>query len=281
MASLTVIGFASGSPQSQAAMTRIARDHRLAAIVVPPPHGGVRHKMRRLLRQTADPIARLGAPLIAAAEVGRFRPDIIIVASFPSIIPAATLALARIGALNFHMSLLPRHRGPDPIFWTYWHDDREAGVTIHWMAGRIDGGDIVAQTTLPLARGRASRDLYMHLTSCGTDLLAGVLGQIASGDPTSRPQDETQATYESAADIARARVPFAQWPAERVWHVLSGLGDQRSDLIADSTGRQLAHGRAAHYRITSEVEPGRITVIDARYELHCSDGIVTVERCPQ
>jgi methionyl-tRNA formyltransferase len=281
MASLRVVGFASGSPQSQAAMAQIARDHRLAAIVVPAARGGLRQKMRRLLRRTADPLAQLGAPLIAAAEVERFRPDIIVIASFPRIIPAATIALARIGALNFHMSVLPRHRGPDPIFWTYWHDDCEAGVTIHWMTGRIDGGDIVAQTTLPLARGRASRDLYMHLTSCGTDLLAGVLAQIASGDSTSRSQDETQATYESAADIAGARVPFAQWPAERVWHVLSGLGDQRSNLIADSTGRQLAHGRAAHYHITSEVEPGRMTVTDARYELHCSDGIVTVERRPQ
>ena len=37
MASLTIVGFASGSPLSQMAMARIARDHRLAAIVGPPP----------------------------------------------------------------------------------------------------------------------------------------------------------------------------------------------------------------------------------------------------
>jgi methionyl-tRNA formyltransferase len=280
MASLTVVGFASGSPQSQAAMARIARDHRLAAIVVPPPRGGLRQKMRRLLGRTADPLAQLGAPLIAAAEVVRFRPDVMVVASFPRIIPAATLAVARIGALNLHMSLLPRHRGPDPIFWTYWDDDREAGVTIHWINQRIDAGDIVTQRSVPLERGRASRDLYMHLTSCGAELLAGTLAQIASGDPPRRRQDEMQATYESAADIAGARVPFAQWSAERVWHVLSGLGDQRSGLIADPSGRQLAHGRAVHYRITGEGEPGRITMIDAGYQVHCSDGTVTVERRP-
>jgi methionyl-tRNA formyltransferase len=281
MASLTVVGFASGSPQSQAAMARIARDHRLAAIVVPPSHRGLRERMRHLLKRTEDPLAQLDAPLIAVTEVERFHPDIIVVASFPRIIPAGTLMAARIGALNVHMSLLPRHRGPDPIFWTYWDDDREAGVTIHWINQRIDAGEIVAQRSLPLERGRASRNLYLHLTSCGAELLASVLAQVASGDTPSRPQDERQATYESTADIAGARIPFAKWSAERVWHVLSGLGDQRSGLIADSAGRQLAHGRAAHYRITEQGEPGRIIVIDAGYEVHCCDGTVTVERRPQ
>jgi len=277
MASLTVVGFASGSPQSHAAMAHIASECRLAAIVMPPERGGLR-KMRRLFGRTANQLAQLGAPLIALTEVERFRPDIIVVASFPQIIPSGTLAAARLGALNVHMSLLPRHRGPDPIFWTYWDDDSEAGVTIHWMSQRIDAGDIVAQKSLPLERGRASRDLYMQLTSCGAELLANVLAQIASGGAPSWPQDETQATYESAADIAGARVPFAKWSAERVWHVLSGLGDQRSGLIADSSGRQLAHGRAAHYRITGDSEPGRITVIDTGYTLHCRDGTVSVER---
>jgi methionyl-tRNA formyltransferase len=278
MASLTVVGFASGSPQSQMAMARIARDHRLAAIVVPRPRGGLRQRLRRVLGRGANPLTRFGVSLITAAEVERYRPDVIVVASFPRIIPAATLAAARIGALNMHMSLLPRHRGPDPLFWTYWDDDRDAGMTIHWMDERIDAGDIVAQEPLALARGRASRELYMQLAACGAELLAGVLAQVAAGNAPRRPQEEGRATYESAADIARARIPFAQWPAERVWHVLRGLGDQRSGLLSDAAGRQLAHGRATRYRIAGEVEPGRIAIVDAGFEVHCRDGIVAVDR---
>jgi methionyl-tRNA formyltransferase len=278
MVSLNIVGFASGSPLSQMAMARLARDHRLAAIVGPPARKKLLHRLRRAWRGSSDPLADFGVPLIDASEVGRYKPDVIVVASFPRIIPAANLATARIGALNMHASALPRHRGVDPIFWTYWDNDREAAMSIHWINERVDAGDIAAQKLLPLARGRPSRELYMELAAIGVELLADVLEHVSSGHVPRQPQDESRATYESAADIARARIPFAQWPAERVWHVLSGLGDQRSGLVADARGQTLANGRATHYRNTSDIEPGRIAIGDTECELHCSDGVVMVER---
>ena len=278
MASLTIVGFASGSPLSQMAMARIARDHRLAAIVGPPAPGGVLRKLARSLRRRKNPLAALGVPLIEAGEVGRHKPDVIVVASFPRIIPASVLATARVGALNMHASALPRHRGVDGIFGTYWDDDREAAMTIHWINDRVDAGDIAAQKSIPLARGRPSRELYMELAAIGVELLSGVLRQVSAGQLPRQQQDESRATYQSAAYIARARIPLAQWPAERVWHVLSGLGDQRSGLVADGAGQPLMHGRAMHYRLAPDVEPGRVAAAGAGFELHCSDGIVTVER---
>ena len=278
MVSLNIVGFASGSPLSQMAMARLARDHRLAAIVGPPPPKALLRRLRNAWRGSSGPLADLGAPLVDASEVERYKPDVIVVASFPRIIPAATLATARIGALNMHASALPRHRGIDPIFWTYWDDDRDAAMSIHWINERVDAGDIAAQKSLQLARGRPSRELYMELAAIGVELLAGVLEEISQSQMPRQPQDETLATYESAADMARARIPFARWPAERVWHVLSGLGDQRSGLVADANGQTLANGRATHYRNTGDVEPGRIAMGNVTYELHCSDGVVTVER---
>jgi methionyl-tRNA formyltransferase len=280
MASLTIVGFASGSPLSQMAMARIGRDHRLAAIVGPPSPGGPLRKLARVLLRRKNPLAGFGVPLIEASEVGRFKPDVIVVASFPRIIPASVLAAARVGALNMHASALPRHRGVDGIFGTYWDDDREAAMTIHWINERIDAGDIAAQQSIPLARGRPSRELYMELAAIGVELLAGVLQQVSSGQIPRQKQDESRATYESAADIARACIPLAQWPAERVWHVLSGLGDQRSGLVVDAAGQPLMHGRATHYRLAEDIEPGHIAAADAGFELHCRDGIVTVERRP-
>lgn len=278
MTPLTIVGFASGSPLSQLAMARLARDHRLVAIVAPPRRGGVLRKLVRALRGRKDPLAAFGVPLIDAGEVARFEPDVIVVASFPRIIPPAVLAIPRFGALNMHASALPRHRGVDGIFGTYWDDEPEAAITTHWIDARIDAGDIAAQQSIPLARGRPSRELYMELAEIGVELLAGVLEQVSSGHIPRRKQDESRASYRSAADIARARVPFAEWPAERVWHVLSGLGDQRSGLVNDAAGQPLAHGRATHYRLAADAEPGRISNTDTGYELHCRDGIVTLER---
>ena len=277
MPALNIVGFASGSPLSQMAMRNIARDHRLAAVVVPPLPGGPFRKLVRALRGRKNPLAALGVPLIGIDEVGQFKPDLIVVASFPRIIPKSVLATAHLGALNMHASALPRHRGVDGIFGTYWDDDPDAAMTIHWINERIDAGDIAAQKSVPLARGRPSRELYMELAAIGVELLAGVLDQAAAGRFPRQTQDESRASYRSAADIAGARIPFAEWPAERVWHVLSGLGDQRSGLVADAAGRPLMHGRAARYCLTSEVKPGHIAAVDAGFELHCMNGIVTVE----
>lgn len=278
MASLTVVGFASGSPLSQMAMAHLARDYRLAAIVTPPSRDGRLRGLARSLLGRRNPLAELGVPLIDVGDVGKFKSDVIVVASFPRIIPASVLAAARFGALNMHASALPRHRGVDGIFGTYFDDDGDAAMTIHWINDRIDGGDIASQQSIPLLRGRPSRELYMELAALGVELLSGVLEQVSAGHLPRRAQDESNASYRSAADIARARIPFTEWPAERVWHVLSGLGDQRSGLVNDAAGAPLVHGRATQFRLCAPEEPGRISVAEEHYELHCRDGIVTLQR---
>src|SRR5260370_8308382 len=66
-------------------------------------------------------------------------------ASCDQILTAQTLAVPTRGWLNVHPSLLPRHRGPEPIYWTIVNGDREAGITVHQTVPRIDAGPILAQ----------------------------------------------------------------------------------------------------------------------------------------
>lgn len=54
-----------------------------------------------------------------AAMIAPMRPDLIISAGFRWHIPQDTLAVPRMGAINLHPSLLPRHRGPHPLEWTF------------------------------------------------------------------------------------------------------------------------------------------------------------------
>ena len=81
------------------------------------------------------------------------RPDLLCVASFPWLLAPALLAIPRLGAVNVHTALLPRHRGPLPLFWIYHADDRETGVTVHWMIEQADAGAIIRQSAFPLPRG--------------------------------------------------------------------------------------------------------------------------------
>src|SRR4051812_26389897 len=100
MAALTVVGFASGSPFSQMAMAAVARHQRLVGVVVPQPRSGLIRRLGRVMGRTQGALDSLGVPLLSARQAEGVRPDLIVVASFQSIVPAATLASARLGALN-------------------------------------------------------------------------------------------------------------------------------------------------------------------------------------
>src|SRR5947207_4803135 len=75
--------------------------------------------------------------------------DLICIASFPRIVPPSILARAAHGGLNVHAALLPKHRGPDPLFWTFFDFDEVTGVTVHWIDAGVDSGDSVAQRAWP------------------------------------------------------------------------------------------------------------------------------------
>ena len=82
-------------------------------------------------------------------ELTRLDFDAITVACFSRKLPASVLRLPRLGCLNVHPSLLPAHRGPDPLFWIYHDGDETGGVTIHLMDEGFDTGPIVLRETVP------------------------------------------------------------------------------------------------------------------------------------
>ena len=162
------------------------------------------------------------------AEVSKeFWPDLIVVATFPKIISAEILGAARLGALNMHMSLLPRHRGPDPLFWTYyWDNDRDAGMTI----GSDGRAGAMPATSPPSRRCRLSAASPRARPTCGLPRSGsicspGVLGRIAARHASRVPQDGRGSRPMSSPPTGRAPVlPSRSGRPERVWHVLRGLG---------------------------------------------------------
>ena len=84
------------------------------------------------------------APLAAAG------PDLLFVAGFSIILKRAILDLPRVGCLNAHSSLLPKHRGPNPFGAVVLAGEKESGVTFHMMTEGIDDGPIVAQFPFPV-----------------------------------------------------------------------------------------------------------------------------------
>lgn len=149
-------------------------------------------------------------------------PDVIAVSCFPLWIPPEVRSLATRGAVNVHPSLLPRHRGPDPLFWVYRCGDTHTGVTVHLLTDRLDAGDIVAQHTIPVEPGLPGDVLEARCAEVGADLLVQVVAQAAIGALRPRPQPTTGASYEGWPEEDDLKID-PEWTCTRAWHFARGI----------------------------------------------------------
>jgi methionyl-tRNA formyltransferase len=122
--------------------------------------------------------------------------DVLLLANYTKLLKAADRAIPRVGALCFHPSVLPRHRGRDSVYWTVKMNDPTCGVSWFWIDAGIDTGDIAG--TVEVARPDVRpRELYEEtLVPLGEMLLDTLLGQFKRGVFSRYTQDERVATYE-------------------------------------------------------------------------------------
>jgi len=122
--------------------------------------------------------------------------DVLLLANVDKLVKKADRALPRIGALCFHPSVLPRHRGRDSVYWTVKMGDPTCGVSWFWIDAGIDTGDIAA--TIEVARPDVRpRELYEEtLVPLGELLLDALLVQFKRGFFSRIKQDERFASYE-------------------------------------------------------------------------------------
>jgi methionyl-tRNA formyltransferase len=121
-------------------------------------------------------------------------PDLIFVTGFPWRLPAELITLPRLGSINTHPALLPRYRGPDPIFWHLMDGATETGLTIHRMETEFDTGPILAQATMPILPDDDAESIFMRLPTIAPGLVVQALAAVVAGEP-GRPQPLEGASY--------------------------------------------------------------------------------------
>jgi methionyl-tRNA formyltransferase len=76
--------------------------------------------------------------------------DLTVMAFVTDIIPARFFEVPPYVAINYHPSLLPRHRGASAINWAVIMGDTRTGLTIFWPDGGIDTGPILLQEEIDI-----------------------------------------------------------------------------------------------------------------------------------
>ncbi len=134
----------------------------------------------------------------AVEEIARVRalsPDLLVLVAYGQILPRALLDVPRLGALNLHFSLLPRHRGASPIQAAILAGDKETGVTTLWMTEGLDEGPTFLSMSTAVDPEENAECLGARLASLGAECLAETLRRIEGGAMVREAQDPDRASY--------------------------------------------------------------------------------------
>ena len=148
--------------------------------------------------------------------------DLIVTAAFGQLLPKALLDAPQYGAINVHASLLPKYRGGAPIHQAIIDGQKETGVTIMYMAEKLDAGDIIAQQAIAIESKDDVGSMHDKLSFFGANLLQQTLPDIINGTQDATPQDESEATFASNISREDERLDWSR-PAEAIHNHIRGL----------------------------------------------------------
>jgi len=231
---------------SIATLKAISRSHDVVGIVESAPRGynpssqrsgigcvltNLRKCMQRELSLSAN-ARRVGCDYMFFSkahvdELDRFltnlAPDVGCIASMSQLLPERALGVPRHGFVNLHPSLLPKYRGPNPLFWQYYDMDLEGGVTVHFVDKGEDTGDIIRQESFAITLGMPIDDAWSVALEKGPEALLRVLDDIDAGLVTREPQAHLPCPRRARRVIpGEPVIEWEAWPLERVYHVLTG-----------------------------------------------------------
>lgn len=150
------------------------------------------------------------------------KPDLIITAAYGQIIPEEILKTPKLGCINVHASLLPKYRGGAPVHYAIINGEKVTGVTIMYMAKKMDAGNIISQLEVDISDQETTGELYERLSIAGAELLMETLPSIIEGSNASIEQDERLVTYAPTISHEQEKLDFNK-SALQVYNQVRGM----------------------------------------------------------
>jgi len=241
---------------------------RLEAVVSQPDRPAGRH-----LQPTPPPVKleaeRLGYPVWQPLkardpqfleQLRQLAPDLIVVAAYGQLLPAALLEIPRLGCLNVHTSLLPRWRGAAPIQWAIASGDSETGVTLMKMDVGLDTGPTLGVLRTPILAEDTSQTLHDRLATLGAQVLMDLVPEYAAGNLLPQAQASEGVTLARKITREDGRLDWTQ-PSQVLLnrlHAFTPWPGSHCFLPADPKPRLLKVHRAQKAPLTISARPGEI-----------------------
>lgn len=136
-------------------------------------------------------------------KVLTYNVDLFVSMSFNQIFRKQLYSQPTFGTINCHAGKLPEYRGRNILNWALINDEREFGITVHYIDDGIDTGDVILQKTYPIHDSDDYNTLLQVAYSECPSILYQAICQIRDQSVITR----TQASISSSPLICTRRVP--------------------------------------------------------------------------
>jgi methionyl-tRNA formyltransferase len=211
----------------------------------------------------------------AQAQFVGLKPDAAVVSAYGKLLPKAVLEAPRLGCLNIHPSLLPRHRGASPVAAAILGGDETTGVTVMLLDEGLDTGPLLAQSTTLIGPQETMPALTKRLFGLGADTLVEVLTELDAGRIEPQAQDESKATLSKRLSREEGRIDWTQSAASiarmvRAYHPWPGTFTSWKDRTVKVLEATTATGGGE--------APGTVTVADGGIAVTTGAGVLAITR---
>ncbi|MBE0481078.1 MAG: methionyl-tRNA formyltransferase [Dehalococcoidia bacterium] len=257
------------------------RKENIVAVFLPPDKPGARlDPLKDLAQRTGVPVYQphhMRDPGVYD-KFAELSADLAIMAFVTDIVPERILKAPRLGTIQYHPSLLPRHRGGSAINWAIIHGDAATGITIFWPDGGIDTGPILLQKQTDILPDDTVGTLYFErLFPMGVEALMESLDLICQDKAPKIPQDESNATYEG---LCREEDGIISWdaPGSVVYRLVRGTNPQPG-ATTSFRGRTFKVFDSSLHEEESSGIPGEVLEVGKQGVLvACKQGSLAIRR---
>ena len=193
-------------------------------------------------------------------ELEDVSPDLFIVAAFGQILTREILDIPALYPINIHASLLPRYRGASPIQAAILNMENETGITTMVMEEKLDAGDILMTSKIPIEPEDTAGTLHDRLARAGADLIVETLDALSQGTLTPVPQNDKEATFTRLLKKSDGKIDWRKNADEICAHIRAMNPWPGAFTYLDDRMIKVFRARAA--RENSGASPGTVTELD-------------------
>src|SRR5215467_6891915 len=193
-------------------------------------------------------------------EFAALKSDLCVMAYVTLIVPEEILYLPTHGTIQYHPSLLPRHRGPSSINWPIIQGETRTGLTIFWPDQGLDTGPILLQKDVEIRDTDTLGTLYFdRLYPLGVTALLEAVELVRAGKAPKIVQDETRATYEGWCKAEHVQIDWHK-PLQEIWNLVRGA-DPQPGAWTTYDGASVQIYDAKKHIGTTTGHPGEVTAV--------------------